>query len=127
MTKIHNPASLGTPAAYSHAIEAPSSARTLYIAGQIGTKDGKVVEGGIVEQAQAVFDNLEAILKDAGMDFSNVIKTTVFMTNPEQYADFGKVRSERLGPTKPASTLVYISGLVIPELLIEIEAIAVAD
>ncbi len=126
MSKIHNPDALGTPAAYSHAIEV-SGGRTVYVAGQIGTKDGKVVEGGITEQTQAAFDNIEAILKDAGMDFSNIVKTTVFLTNPDDYAAFGKVRTERLGPTKPASTLVYISGLVLPELVVEIEAVAVAE
>lgn len=127
MTKIHNPAALGTPAAYSHGVEASSSARTLYVAGQIGLKDGKVVEGGIEAQTRAAFENVQAILQEAGMEFSNVVKTTVFLTNPDDYATFGKVRTEMLGSTKPASTLVYISGLVIPELLVEVEAIAVAE
>lgn len=127
MTKTYNPAAVGTPAAYSHGIEVPSSARTLYIAGQIGTQDGKVVEGGIEAQTRAAFANLKAVLNDAGMDYANIVKTTVFLTSPDHYAEFGKVRSEMFGDVKPASTLVYISGLVLPELLVEIEAVAVAE
>jgi enamine deaminase RidA (YjgF/YER057c/UK114 family) len=127
VTKIHNPTALGTPAAYSHGIEVPSSARTLYIAGQIGMKDGKVVAGGIAGQTRQAFENLEAILAAAGMKLSNIVKTTVFLTDPANYGEFGKVRTEMLGATKPASTLVYISGLVMPELLVEVEAIAVAE
>ncbi|MGE5146408.1 MAG: RidA family protein [Candidatus Eiseniibacteriota bacterium] len=128
MTKIHNPAALGSPPTYSNGIEVPSTARTLYIAGQVGwDKDYKAVPGGIVEQTRAAFANLHAVLKSAGMDYGNIVKTTVFLVNPDDFPAFGKTRSEILGAVKPASTLVFIKQLIKPELLVEVEAVAVAD
>lgn len=128
MKKIHNPSELATPPTYSHGVEVASGARTLYIAGQVGwTKEGVVVGGGIAEQTKAAFANLQAVLKSAQMDLANVVKTTVFLVDPEDFSGFAKARSEVLGDVKPASTLVFIKQLVRPELLVEIEAIAVAD
>lgn len=125
--KIHNPPELGSPPTYSNGIEVPATARTLYIAGQVGwDKDYKAVPGGIVAQTQAAFANLRAVLKSAGMDLSNVVKTTVFLVNPDDYAAFAKTRTEILGNVKPASTLVFIKQLVKPDLLVEVEAVAVA-
>jgi 2-iminobutanoate/2-iminopropanoate deaminase len=128
VTKIHNPAELGSPPSYSHGIEVPASARTLYVAGQVGwDKDYNVVPGGIAEQTRAALTNLRAVLNAAGMDFTNLVKTTVFMVNIDDYPDFAKVRTEFFGDVKPASTLVVIKQLLKAELLVEIEAVAVAE
>jgi 2-iminobutanoate/2-iminopropanoate deaminase len=127
MKKIHNPSALPVPTTYSHGIETPPGARTLYIAGQVGwNKDGSAVTG-IVAQTEQAFANLKAILQSAGMSLDNVVKTTVFLVNPSDFPDFAKTRSAILGSAKPASTLVYIKQLIQPELLVEIEAIAVAE
>ena len=126
MTIIRNPPEMPVPGTYSNGIEVPAGARTLYIAGQIGiAADGSVPEG-IAAQTEIVFDNLTHILRSAGMDLTNLVKTTVFLTAPSDYAEFVKARTARLGATKPASTLVYIVQLVRPELKVEIEAVAVA-
>ncbi|MEC7763693.1 MAG: RidA family protein [Pseudomonadota bacterium] len=122
---IRNPKGAEAPAAYSHAIEAKGEGRTLYIAGQVGLRPDGTPGEGLEEQANLLFTQLETILADAGMTFANVVKTTVFMTNPEDYPAFGKLRSAYLKDVKPASTLVYVSGLVRPELVLEVEAIAV--
>ena len=128
MKKIHNPAELGTPATYSHGIEAPSGARTLYVSGQVGwDKAGTPVGDGIAEQTKVAFENLRAVLRLADMDFSNVVKTTVFLVDPKDFAGFAQARSQILGAVKPASTLVYVKQLIKSELLVEIEAIAVAE
>jgi 2-iminobutanoate/2-iminopropanoate deaminase len=127
MTKIHNPAGLGTPLTYSHGVEVASTARTLYVAGQVGwNKAGETVSGGIAEQTKVAFANLLAVLNSAGMDFSNVVKTTVFLVDPEDFAEFASARKQALGEAKPASTLVYVKQLIRPELLVEVESIAVA-
>lgn len=123
---IANPPELPTPAAYSHAIAVSGPTRTLYVAGQIGIDAKGNVPEGIEAQTRLAFENLALALKAGGMTLSDIVKTTVFMTNPDDYKAFGTVRSQILGDTKPASTLVYIDGLVIPSLLVEIEAIAVA-
>ena len=126
MKKIHNPASLGTPPTYSHGIEAAAGARTLYIAGQVGWDKDGVPVSGIAAQTKLAFANLKAILNEAGMDLSNIVKTTVFLIEPSDLAEFAKTRSAILGDVKPASTLVYVKQLIKPELLVEIEAIAIA-
>lgn len=122
-----NPSELPVPAAYSNGIEVSASARTLYVAGQIAiAADGSVPEG-IEAQTRLAFENVGLVLKAAGMDFKDIAKSTIYMTNPDDYPTFGKIRTEILGDTKPASTLVYISGLVRPEFLVEIDVIAVSD
>ena len=60
------------------------------------------------------------------MDLNNIVKTTVYLKDPKDYPEFVRVRSRLLGDTKPASTLIYISGLVTPDLLVELDATAVS-
>jgi enamine deaminase RidA (YjgF/YER057c/UK114 family) len=125
MIKIRNPAQLPTPTSYSHGIEVPGGSRTLYVAGQVGwNKDGAAAPG-IVAQTTQAFENLRAILGEAGMDFENIVKTTVFLVNPEDFVEFARIRSSFLGAQKPASTLVFIKQLIQPNLLVEIEAVAI--
>ncbi|WP_457298662.1 RidA family protein [Phyllobacterium sp. P5_D12] len=114
-------------ATYSHGIEVRGEVRTLYISGQIGTfADGSIAEG-ITAQSHAVFENLSAVLESAGMTFENVVKTTVFLTRREDFPAFAQVRKARFGALKPASTLLFVSGLAHPDLLVEVEAIAVVN
>ncbi len=126
MVKIYNPVQLSAPTSYSHAIEAPAGSRTLYIAGQAGwnSKEG-TSPPGIVAQTTQAFENLRAILNEAGMDFENIVKTTVFLVHPDDFSEFTRIRSSILGAHKPASTLVFIKQLIEPNLLVEIEAVAV--
>nr|WP_295467802.1 RidA family protein [Mesorhizobium sp.] len=127
MSIIHNPPTLGVPPSYSHGIEVATGARTLYTAGQVGWDVNGNIENGIAAQTRLAFANLRSVLQSAGMDLKNVVKTTVYLTNLDDYPEYARVRSEILGTTKPASTLVVIKQLVKPELLVEIEAIAVAE
>lgn len=97
----------------------------LFTSGQIGLdpKSGKLVEGSVEGQSKRVFENLSALLKEAGMDFSNVVKTMVFI---KDINDFGKVNEIYAGYFKedlPARSCVEIGAL--PKgALIEIELIA---
>lgn len=123
-----NPPTLAKSAGYSHVVEAKAG-RTLYVSGQIATDaSGAVVgEGDIEAQARQVFANLEAALAAGGASLSQVVKITVFMTDVAQLAKFRMVRDSRFGANPPASSLVEVSRLVRPELLIEIEAVAVIE
>lgn len=127
MTTIHNPPILGVPPSYSHGIEVAAGARTLYTAGQVGWDAGGNIEKGIAAQTKLAFANLRSILQSAGMDIGNIVKTTIYLTDIDDYPEYARVRSEILGTAKPASTLVVVKQLVKPELLVEIEAIAVAE
>ncbi|EJT05048.1 RidA family protein [Rhizobium sp. CCGE 510] len=122
----HNPAGR-EPATYTHGIEVGGEGRTLYISGQIGIDADGNIPKDIEAQSNAVFDNLKAVLHEAGMTFEHLVKTTVFLTDRDYFRTFAAVRQAHLGSAKPASTLVIVSGLVHPDLLVEVEAIATAN
>lgn len=124
MISKHNPAGFAEPAAYSHAVAVPASARTLYVAGQIAVDREGNSPAGFAEQAELVFANVKAALDAAGMTLADVVKMNTYLTRPSDYAEFVRIRSAAMGGNKPTSTLVYVSALAKPELLVEIEAIA---
>ena len=114
----------GEPAAYSNGIMTAAGVKTVYTAGQIGIDAKGVASPDVATQCRQVWANIEAILSDAGMGIRDIVKTTIFLTDPSDYPAFVEVRKEVLKGHKPASTLVYVSALVKPEWKVEIEAIA---
>jgi 2-iminobutanoate/2-iminopropanoate deaminase len=107
---------------YSQAI---SSNGFLFVSGQIpiDPKTNQIVEGGIVEQANQSFKNIGEILKAAGLDYSNVIKTTVFVKDLNDFSTVNEIYSKYF-ISNPARSCVEVSKL--PKgVLIETEAIAV--
>ena len=125
MLKVHNPRSIGAPiGTYSHGIEVPPGARWLYVAGQIGVRPDGSVPATIEEQTEVVWQNILAVLADAGMGIGDVVKITSFLTRHENFPRFAEVRAKFLGSHRPASTLLVISSLARPEFLVEVEAIA---
>ena len=77
-------------------------------------------------QSVQVFNNVDAALKSAGATRADVTKITAFLINSEDYAGYAKARLEFFeGDPGPASSTVFVKGLVSPDYLIEIEAIAV--
>ena len=121
-----NPPGLPTPRSYSHVADVPAG-RTLYIAGQVALDaDGKVVgKGDVRAQTEQVFRNLRIALESAGASFSDVVKLNWYVLDASQMPVYREVRERVLGAGPfPASTVVEVKGLFIPDLLIEIEAIA---
>jgi len=112
------------PETYHPGVEVSGDVRTLYIAGQIGVQQNGTIPQGIEAQARAAYANLNAVLDSEDLGFADVVKTTVFLVNPDDRA-FAAIRSEATGGSKNASTLASVVGLALPELLIEVEAIAV--
>ena len=125
--KRTNPPALSTPTGYTHVVEVTGPAKTVYIAGQIAfDKDGKVVGAGDMKaQAEQVFKNLQAALGAAGAKFSDVVKMNTYVTDMDQAPAVREVRARYFGTTTPASTLVQVVKLARPELMIEVEVIAV--
>jgi len=122
-----NPPGLAPPTGYTHVVVAPDR-RTVYIAGQVAYDSaGRVVGAGDFKaQVEQVFANLKQALASVGGTFQDVVKTTTFVTDLTQLAMLREVRARYLDAARPpASTLVQVRGLVQPELLIEIEAVAV--
>ncbi|AIS52668.1 protein DfrA [Thermoanaerobacter kivui] len=97
----------------------------LYTSGQIAIDPatGEFVEGGIEAQTERVLENIKAILKAAGMDLSNVIKATLFVTNMGNFAKINEIYGRYFKDNPPARSLVEVKSL--PKgALIEIEVIA---
>lgn len=110
----------------SHFSDAVIAGRTLYVSGLVATDEhGNVVgERDVVEQSRQIFRNLRRILDTVGAGPSDVAKLTIFMRDIDQRPLINPVRQEFFGSHRPASTLVEVSGLIRPELLLEIEAVA---
>src|SRR2546423_10159295 len=102
---------------------------TIYVAGQLPyDKDGNLAgKGDIKAQTRRIFENIRKIVEAGGGKMDDIVKITVFVTDVRYREPYGEVRSEFFGPNPPASTLVQISNLAIPEALIEIEAIAALE
>jgi len=107
---------------YSQAIKAGG---LLFTAGQIALDpaNGKIVDGGIVEQTERVMQNLSAVLQAAGVDWSKVVKTTVFLTDLGDFPVFNEVYGRHLGSARPARSTVQVSALP-RNAVVEIEVVA---
>ena len=115
------PAAIGP---YSQAIRVGN---LIYTSGQIplDPATGAFVEGGIKEQTRQALTNIKAILEEAGTSMDNVVKTTVFMANMDDFADMNAVYAEFFTEPYPARSVVAVKTL--PKgALIEIEVIAEA-
>jgi reactive intermediate/imine deaminase len=123
-----NPQTLSVPTGYSHVAEVRSG-RTVYVAGQVAfDKAGNVVgKGDFAAQAAQVFENLKLALAAVGATFDNVVKVTTYVTDMSHLQTLREIRGKFYGKNAPASTLVEIGRLAHPDLMIEIEAIAVVE
>lgn len=106
--------------------------RTIYVSGQVPL-DGRgelVGKGDLVAQAEQVFRNVETALKGAGASFADVVKITTYVVGyrAEHRALLHQVRQKFVSAKNPpASTMVGVQALALPDYLIEVEAVAVAD
>jgi 2-iminobutanoate/2-iminopropanoate deaminase len=120
-----NPAGLPTPIShYSNGVKAGD---TIYVSGQVALDgEGRLVgPGDVVAQARQVLENIRQILAAGGATLDDVVKVTVYLANVDDRPRVNQVRQAYFGPNRPASTLVEVSRLALPGLLVEIEAIAV--
>ena len=120
------PATLSPPFGYSHVVEAPAGT-IVYISGQVPLDaEGQLVgEGDFEAQTRQVFENLSRALEAADASWSDVVKLDYFLRDVGQIAAVRTVRDEYIDTQHPpASTLVEVSALVLPEFLIEVEAVA---
>jgi enamine deaminase RidA (YjgF/YER057c/UK114 family) len=108
---------------YSHAVAV--GGRLLIVSGQIGVdQEGQVVgRGDFEQQAVQAFENLKRVLAAGGARMEDVVRLGVFVAGREYLPKFREIRTRYFPGPKPVSTLV-IAGLILPELLLEIEATA---
>lgn len=115
----HAPAAIGP---YSQAVEVNN---TIYISGQlpIEPKTGQFPKGGIKEQTQQSFNNIKAILAEAGLTTDHIVKTTVLLASIEDFGAMNEVYTTQFGDTYPARSAFAVKDL--PKgALVEIEVIA---
>jgi enamine deaminase RidA (YjgF/YER057c/UK114 family) len=101
--------------------------RTVYLAGEGATKDenGKSLVGDFEGQVRATFAEMEKTLKRAGGKMSDIVSMTVYYTDARHLGKFTKIRSEIFPNNRPASAQITVSALAVPEMMVEIQAIAV--
>jgi 2-iminobutanoate/2-iminopropanoate deaminase len=118
-TAIHPPFS-----SYSNGVEVPAGQRLVFCSGQLGiTRDGQIPTGA-GEQAELAFDNIAAILAEAGLGLEHVVRINAFVTGREHLRPYMDARNNRFSHPLPASTLMIVAGFARPEFFVEIEVVA---
>jgi len=125
VTKTYNPDTVAPPLSnYVHAVEVPGNARWLYVSGQLGiTRDGSVPEN-FAGQAEQAFRNIIAILEEAGMSVTDIVRVNTYLTDTADIGDYRGIRDRMLDNHATASTMLVISALAAPQYKIEIEVVA---
>lgn len=128
MPRFFNPKVTARPSSkFSHGVVHSARARRLVISGQVGVlADGTIIPD-LEGQMEAAWDNLIAVLEEAGMSVTDLIKITAFVTVPGSVNTYRVVRDRRLMGHKPASTYLEVTGLARPDFMFEIEGEAVVE
>ena len=125
MKRPINPATIRPPfAQYSHAVQITGD-RMLFASGQLGVAPDDTVPEDVEAQAVLCFENIKAILTEAGMSLADVVRFTAFVTDRAYFPIYGAVRSRYVEGNAFASTLVIVSGFTRPEFKVEVEVTAV--
>jgi enamine deaminase RidA (YjgF/YER057c/UK114 family) len=123
--EVSNPEGVHAPLGpYSHTVFVPAGGGLLFVSGQIGVAPDGSCASTIEGQADQAFRNLTGLLAAHDLDVSSVIKLTVFIVVGHDGGAVREARERYFGSVAPASTTVYVSGLVRPEWFIEVEAVA---
>ena len=118
----------GTPwepmAGYARAVQA---GEVVYVSGTTGTDpSGKVLApGDAAAQTEQAIRNIESALQRLGLGLEHVVRTRIYLTQMDQWESVAKVHGKFFGEIHPATSLIGVSRLVDPEMLVEIEAVAV--
>jgi 2-iminobutanoate/2-iminopropanoate deaminase len=114
--------------AYSQAV-ITEGGRTIWLAGQVAVEDGagRSLAGDFDGQVREIFARLGRTLEEAGAKLADMATMTVFITDPRLGDCFVELRKEIFGDNFPASALITVAGLARPEMLVEVQGVAVAN
>lgn len=108
--------------------QATRKGKFVFVSGQVGGgPDGEMVSNDFEAQARQALENLKSMLEQAGASMKDLMLITTFVTDMKNRPAFAKVRSEFFTENPPASTIVEINQLYAPEVLVEVNGIAVLD
>jgi len=119
------PKGLAAPLArYSPAMEVPAGARLVFLSGQLGIgPDGETPESAEA-QAELCFTAIRALLEEARMGLSDIVRLNAYVSDPSYLADYMRVRDRHVASPPPASTLMVVSGFSRPQFKVEVECVA---
>lgn len=115
----------GLAPALSHYADAVRFGDILFVSGVVALDQDQNIIGkdDVVTQARVIFESLEKILSAAKASFADVLKVTVLLINVDDRAKINPIRQQYFGEHKPASTLIGVKALALPDILVEIEAV----
>jgi 2-iminobutanoate/2-iminopropanoate deaminase len=120
-----SPSSIHPPfAPYSHAVTVPPGQKLVFCSGQLGIASDGGIPPDCGAQTELIFQNIAAILAEAGMGLSQIVRINAYVTGREHLRAYMDVRNRLFADPLPASTLMIVSGFARPEFVVEIEAIA---
>jgi 2-iminobutanoate/2-iminopropanoate deaminase len=122
--KHHNPKSVTLAGKYSLGAEVAGGARLVYVSGQVGLDSKGKLGVGIEKQVELAWKNIGQVLKSAGMGYKDIVKINGYITDSRYLAAYREGRGKFIDAPYPASTLVVVSGLADPGMLVEIEVVA---
>jgi reactive intermediate/imine deaminase len=115
------------PLGFSQAWRVDGAASILFISGQapISPEGALVGAGDFDAQTRQVFENLQTVVESAGATLDSIVKLTVFLTDMGKLRDYMRIKGEFFSGEQPASTAVGTTALARPEMMVEVEALAV--
>ena len=113
--------------AYSPVVVTEGAAKTLWVAGHTGAVDdsGKSLAGNFDAQCRQTFRNIEKSLAEAGAKLADIVTMTVFLIDARYTTRMTELRTEIFGKDFPASAAITVQGFAVPEMMIEIQCVAV--
>jgi 2-iminobutanoate/2-iminopropanoate deaminase len=125
----HDPTPVREPyhGIYAHGVESRAGCRTLHVSGQIGQTADGVLPADFRGQCRQAMTNVAAVLNAANMTLTDIVKMSFYLTRREDMSALVEVRNEFVKGVRPAVTTLFVAGLVSPDWLVEIEAVACAE
>lgn len=124
--EFRNPEAVAPPIGpYSHVAIVPAGSNLLFLAGQVGNQPDGTMAATPEQQYEHALRNIAALLKAERAGPHNIVKLTTYLVQPIAPESAQKIREAVFGAARPASTLVYVVRLARPDILVEVEAVAV--